>query len=190
MDLIEGILSRQSIGRVVEPGPGPDSVQRALKCAMAAPDHGRLRPWRFILCAGDDRHRLGRIFGRMTVRQQPAASPALIAQEEARAMRAPLVIIAALIPVANTKIPEIERILAVGSAVQNLCLSLHADGFGTIWRTGPAAYDPEVTAALGLPAGSRIIGFVYVGTPDQSVKDPVRPDPRSYLLDFKDAAGS
>ena len=33
-----------------------------------------------------------------------------------------------------------------------------------MWRTGPAAYDATVKAALGLAAHDHIIGFLYAGT--------------------------
>jgi nitroreductase len=89
------------------------------------------------------------------------------------------------LPSANTRIPEIERTLAVGAAVQNLCLALHAEGFGTIWRTGPATYDPAVVDALGFPPASRLIGFIYAGTPTQPMRAAARPSPEAYVGELR-----
>jgi nitroreductase len=60
-------------------------------------------------------------------------------------------------------VPDIEQILAVGAATQNMLLALHALGFAAAWKTGEAAYDREVKQALGFAAEDHVIGFVYAG---------------------------
>ena len=49
--------------------------------------------------------------------------------------------------------------------VQNLCLSLHADGIGTKWTTGPVNFDPRFAAAAGLPAADSeyVVGTLWFG---------------------------
>jgi nitroreductase len=184
MDLIDGILTRQSIAALAEPAPSAAALDRAFRCAMAAPDHGRLRPWRFLVSEGDGRHRLGTLLAEAMKRRQPDATPAMLAQEEARVLRAPLIITAACVPPPDTRIPEIEQVLAVGAAVQNFCLALHAEGFGSIWRTGPAAYDAEMVEGLGLGPAARLVGFIYAGTPAQPPREPARPLPDAYVRRF------
>jgi nitroreductase len=181
MDLIAGILTRQSVPALTAPGPSAATLDRAFRCAMAAPDHGRLRPWRFFVSEGEGRHRLGKLYADAMKRRQPDAPAARLAQEEALVLRAPMIITAACMPPANARIPEIEQMLAVGAAVQNLCLALHAQGFGSIWRTGPAAHDADVAQALGLGPTGRVVGFIYVGTPQNPPREPARPDPNEYV---------
>jgi nitroreductase len=181
MNLIEGILSRQSLAGLGEPAPAASVLDRAFRCAVAAPDHGRLRPWRFVVCQGDDRLKLGRLLGQSMKRRQPEATDAMIAQEEARVLRAPLIVTALCEPPSTERIPEIEQMLAVGAAVQNLCLALHAEGFGAIWRTGPAAYDPAMATSLGFGPSARIVGFIYVGTPLQPAREAARPAPDAFV---------
>lgn len=74
---------------------------------------------------------------------------------------------------AQHKVPAVEQLLAVAACVQNMILAAHAMGYGTMWKTGAAAYDPGVKAALGLDAGDHIVAFVYLGTADS--RCPVRP---------------
>ena len=62
------------------------------------------------------------------------------------------------------RIPEIEQVLAAGAATQNMFLAANALGFGAMWKTGEAAYDDDVKAALGLEASDRIVAFLYLGT--------------------------
>ena len=45
----EAIATRRTVGRLVEPAPNADALGRAFSAAMAAPDHKRLRPWRFLM---------------------------------------------------------------------------------------------------------------------------------------------
>ena len=48
-------------------------------------------------------------------------------------------------------------------AVQNLCLSLHADGLGTKWTTGAVNFDARFGAAAGLPADEYVVGTLWFG---------------------------
>ena len=49
------LLSRQSIGLLAEPAPQGADLDLILDAGLRAPDHGRLRPWRFVLIRGDAR---------------------------------------------------------------------------------------------------------------------------------------
>ena len=60
--------------------------------------------------------------------------------------------------------PEIEQIVATGAAAENLFLAAHALGYGVMWKTGAAAYDPEVKTAIGLEPGDHIVGIIHLGT--------------------------
>ena len=65
------------------------------------------------------------------------------------------------------KIPWEERRLSTAAAVQNLMLAATSLGYGSMWRTGDVVEDPMVKAALGLASDEDIIGFVYLGTPEE-----------------------
>lgn len=163
MDAIENMLSRISAGALTDPAPPKDVLDTALRCAMTAPDHGRIRPARFIIVEGDARLKLGRSFADAVKRVQPDATPEALDREVKKPMRAPMVIVAVSSP-KKEKIPEIEQTLSVGASIQNLMLALHAKGYGAIWRTGDAAYDNGVKRDLGLTPDDAIVGFIYAGT--------------------------
>ena len=55
MSAIETLLNRNSHPRLVAPGPDEAELETILRAALRAPDHGRLRPWRFVVIAGDRR---------------------------------------------------------------------------------------------------------------------------------------
>lgn len=165
MDPIEAITSRVTPALLGDPGPSEPEIRIVLDAAAAAPDHGRLRPWRFAVLAGKDREKLATLFKESLQRRRPEATAAELDAEGARAMRAPLVIVvAAALQRNHPKVPDIEQILSAGAAVQNLTLALLAMGYGTMWKTGPAAYDPLAAPALGFAETDQIVAFLYIGT--------------------------
>ncbi|GAY76406.1 nitroreductase [Sporolactobacillus inulinus] len=48
-------------------------------------------------------------------------------------------------------------------------LAAHELGLGSIWRTGGAAYTEEAKKAFGVSEKGRVMGFVYVGYPEEGV---------------------
>ncbi|QGM97733.1 nitroreductase family protein [Methylocystis parvus] len=165
MDALEAIETRTSVAALVEPGPTDAQWAGLLRAGARAPDHGRLRPWRFLIIRGDARRRLGDALAGALLTDQPDAAPETVERERRKPLRAPAILVVAAIPSPHAKAPEIEQILAAGAATQNILLAAHAMGLGAIWRTGAPAYDRRVIAALGLPPEAHIVAFVYLGTP-------------------------
>jgi nitroreductase len=165
MDALEAIDTRSSVSALAEPGPTDAQWAALVRAAWRAPDHARLRPGRFLIIRGEARRRFGDLLADALLASKPGAVPEALSRERKKPLRAPTILVAAATPKPHWKVPEIEQILAVGAATQNILLAAHAMGLGAIWRTGAPAYDPNVVAALGLPKKSRIVGFVYIGAP-------------------------
>jgi nitroreductase len=49
---LELLLNRRSVGQLEEPAPQGSDLDLILDAGLRAPDHGRLRPWRFVLIRG------------------------------------------------------------------------------------------------------------------------------------------
>jgi nitroreductase len=163
MDAIEALNTRATAKTYGEAAPSKEQLAIVLEAAVRAPDHGRLRPWRFMIIEGDQRRKFGDMLAASALRRVPGLSAGDLQRERDKAMRAPLIIVVACRIVPGTKIPVIEQILAAGSAAQNMLLALHAQGFAAAWKTGEAAYDPEVKRALGFAADDHLVGFIYTG---------------------------
>ena len=175
MQAIEVLLERRSAKALTEPAPDAGALELLLESAARAPDHGRLRPWRFIVIRDAARQRLGELMAEELRRRQPAASTESLQRERQKPLRAPLIVVVAAVCNAAARIPPIEQILAAGAAAQNIMLAATALGFAAMWKTGNAAYDDTVKAALGLQAGATIVGFLYLGTaPAEAVPPPAR----------------
>jgi nitroreductase len=166
MDLFTAIYERQSMPKV-RPDPVPrEVVERLLGAAVQAPNHYRVRPWRFIVLTGAARERLGARLAQSLKERAPETPVEALQAEAARPLRAPLLIAVGVDQPAAPKVLEVENICAAAAAVQNLLLAAHALGLGAIWRTGPAALDPQVKTCLGLEPAQHLIGFLYIGYPE------------------------
>jgi nitroreductase len=164
MQAIDALLWRRSAKTLTEPAPDEAALELILASAAAAPDHGRLRPWRFIVIQGDSLGRFGDLLAEYLRRQHPSSTHETLQRERQKAFRAPMILVVAAVCMPGGKIPVIEQILAAGAAAQNVMLAAGALGFNSMWKTGGPAYDDEVKIALGLDARDPIVGFMYLGS--------------------------
>lgn len=176
MDAMEAIFTRQSVSKMAPDPVGKEIIEQVLAAAAQAPNHFRVRPWRFIVISGEARNRLGEAMAQSLLKRSPDSSADALEKERSRPLRAPVMVAVAVDPPSEKKVIEVENICAAAAAVQNMLLAAHAAGIGAMWRTGPAAYDPEIKAFLGLEPAQHLIGFVYLGYPVEALRPPQRPD--------------
>ena len=181
MDALEALLGRSSAPKLQEPAPLGDARERILRAALRAPDHARLRPWRFLVVEGESRARLGDALARAMQARDPQTDDAALAKLRANPFRAPLVLLMAARTVTHPKVPVLEQQLSVACAAQCILLAAHAEGFGGIWRSGAITYSPELHAELGLAADEQLLGFLYLGTPVSAAPRPPDPDLRDHF---------
>ena len=165
MNVFEAIDTRISVPALTDPGPTDAQWEILLRAGARAPDHGRLQPWRFLIVRGAARELLGDVMAAALRASKPDTPLEALDRERRKPLRAPALLVVAVVPVPHSGVPEIEQILAGGAAAQNILLAAHALGLGAIWRTGAPAYSDDVARALGLPAQSRIVAFIYLGAP-------------------------
>ncbi len=191
MNAIEALLTRVSTSVLADPAPPAEVVDRAMAAAARSPDHGRLRPWRFITVSGEDRQRFGELMAATLKARDPGVPEALIEKERAKAMRAPLIVVVGtrLRPDKYMKIPEIEQVLSAGAAAQTLMLAFHAEGYGAVWKTGAPAYDPAVKKAFGMEPHEHIVGILYVGSVGTAPNDMARPHHAQFVEAWHGAVG-
>jgi nitroreductase len=176
-DLLELITGRRSQPKLVPPGPTATELDLMLTSAASAPDHGRLRPWRFVVLAGDDRRHAGQaiaeIFRQDCEQRGELIDDGRLERERRKFCRAPVVVLSICRPVQD-RMPEHEQVAAVAAATQNLLLTATALGYGSMWRTGWIAEHPAARAALGLTEIEHLVASVYLGTSDPEARVPAR----------------
>ncbi len=165
---LEAIGTRRSVTRLMHPGPNGAELWQMLRAAANAPDHGRCRPWRFIVVPRQSADDFGQMLADAYVRRCEQAGvpvdPAKCEKERNRPRRAPTLVVVVCEPRDDPRFPPHEQLAAVAAATQNLLLSATAMGYGSKWVTGAAATDPFVKDALGLAEGASVVGFVHLGT--------------------------
>jgi len=181
MDAMELLLGRESALKLEGPGPTEAELDAMFRGALRAPDHGRLRPWQFVVVTEDRREAFGALLAESMARRMPGVSADELARERGKAMRAPVIVVAAAKLAKGHKIPESEQMLSAGAAVQNLMLAANALGYGAMWKTGAPAYDTGVKRALGIDAEHEIVGFVYIGKQVGAGHPAPRPEPGDFV---------
>ena len=187
MEILNFLQSRQSMSakHLGPPVPNEEQLAEIFQAAVTAPDHGNLRPWRFIIIEGEARNKLGDIFAVATRRREPDASEEVIEIARSKPLRSPMIIaVCAIIQEDNPKIPVVEQIVSAGIAAHNIMISLNAMNFGSIMLTGANAYDPKVKNELGLEEKDSIVGFVYTGTPTSRIPFKRRPQYQNFVAHY------
>lgn len=180
----DNIHQRQSIGQLIEPAPNAEQLDIAIQAALTAPDHHGLKPTRFILIGSEQRQAFGQLLSEVMADLTQVAGEADQAQIERvkqHPFRAPMLLIAVTQLQQHPKVPEFEQILSTGAAVQNLLLSLHAQGFATMWRTGAVVESAVLKHGLGLSEHDLISGIVYIGTAAKAIAARAGIDSAAYL---------
>jgi nitroreductase len=181
MDAVNLLMTRESAMKLEAPGPSEEELDQIFASAGRAPDHGKLRPWRFVVIPTDRRAAFGEVMAASMQRRMPDAPADALERERAKALRAPVIVVVAARVQKGHRIPEIEQIAAASAAAQTIMLAAPALGYGAMWKTGDAAYDPTVRTALGLMAEDEILGFLYLGTRTGAASNVVRPAAREHV---------
>lgn len=180
-EALNRLMSRQSAWPLTEPPPTSQEMRRILGAALCAPDHGQLRPWRFVIIRGEARAALGDVFVAAAHRRDPGDNAERF---RSKAFAAPLVI-ALVANVRNGhKVPVQEQILSAAAGVMNVLNALHLLGYGGFWATGRNSHDAMVHEALGLGDTEHLLGFLYIGTPRNANRVVARSAPRGFVREW------
>ena len=175
MDLFEAIHQRHSIKKVKPDSVPRELIEKMLDAAIQAPNHYKVRPWRFVVMTGEARHRLGDVMSASLRERHPEFPQEAFDKAHGTPMQAPVVIAVGVDKPMEAKVLEIENVCAAAAATENLLLAAHALGLGAKWRTGEWATDVKVKEFLGFQSDQHVIGFIYIGYPEATMDFPARP---------------
>jgi nitroreductase len=180
----EIIRARQTVLPKRLAAPGPDDAQflAMLEAAAAAPDHGQLLPWRFVLVPDGQRVALGEVFAQALVERDAAATPEQREQAREKALRGPRLLLLVVDAVRGD--PEIdlhERLISAGAAVQNVLLVATAQGFGSALTSGKALKSAVLRRFFALRASEHAVCFISIGSVASRRPARIRPAVADYL---------
>lgn len=175
MDLGEAIHKRRSVGKMTQEPVTRDLIEKLLDSAVQAPNHHKVRPWRFVVLMGKGREKLGDVMANIFHQKFPESYSDAIEKERAKPLRSPVIIAVGVDKPIDPKVIEIENVCAAAAACQNILLTAHALGLGGHWRTGGPARDVLVKKFLGFSDDQNLIAFLYIGYPEIHTDPKQRP---------------
>ena len=181
MEALDALLNRVSAPRLIEPAPTAEQREVLFAAALRAPDHGQLRPYRFLTIEGEARNQLGEILAQAVQAQGGEVTEAALDKARAMPLRAPLVVVVVARLQDHFKVPKAEQLITAGCAAHAIELAAYAQGIGAVWRTGELSHAPLVTAGLGLKEGEEIVAFLYLGTPLKEMRDAPNVDTAEFV---------
>lgn len=152
----EAIQNRRTVKKFKKEAVPTQQIIDLLDTAVWAPNHKLREPWRFLLFSGSGLNKLA------------DAIDAEMGEDNkfsANIKQVPSVMLVVMEEDPRQNIWD-EDFAAVSALVQNFLLAAWSEDIGTFWVTKPFLYGPKFRKSLGIQAGEKIIGMVYMGYPD------------------------
>ena len=90
MNTIDALLTRNSVPRLTTPIPTKDQLEIAYRCALRAPDHAWMRPWKFIQISGKGLDKLSNAFVNTAKKLNENIDPEILKKYKDAPYRAPV----------------------------------------------------------------------------------------------------
>lgn len=137
-------------------------IKQILENANWAPSHKLTEPWRFTVFTGEGLNRLAQFQADMYKKMEPNS----FKEDKYQKLLSNPLLVSHIISIGmkrNERVPEVEEIISVACAVQNMYLTAAAYGIGCYWTTGGVTYYPGVNSFFGLDEKDKLLGFFYIG---------------------------
>lgn len=158
--------------RLSHPGPSDDQLHSFLCAAAAAPDHGRLAPWHFVLIPKEARELLAQAFSQALRDKDPSTGPGELGAAREKAYGAPTLLLAiARSGLASERVSRDEIMVSLGCAIQNILLSATEAGFSTSLTSGLSLRSPAIHRIFDLSTEDTPVCFINIGTTSSAMHD-------------------
>lgn len=173
MDVLEAIEKRRSIGSVSMEPVAREDIQKILEAGNKAPNHYKIRPWRFTVIQGSALEDFAKAHVDSFLLKFPEATAEQQEIERKKGLRAPLVIsVTSKLPDAE-KYVDLENISATAAACQNMLLASTGLGYASFWRTTMYVKDAFLRRYLGVGDHEHLIAVLFIGKAIPSEVEPV-----------------
>jgi nitroreductase len=176
--VLDAIRARKHMGALMLQAPGPNAAEMdaILEAGAAAPDHGKIVPFRFVVVPDSAR----RAFIDASLAAFNAAVPDAdevgLKKARGKAEQPPAVVaLIARIDTGHPKIVASDQWLTVGCAMQNLWLAAESLGFACGVSSGRLMDTDIMRKAFGLAENEALVSLVSIGTPKE--RQPPRAKP-------------
>lgn len=176
-NILKSMLDRKSTARLQEPAPGALDLETMIQAAMTVPDHGSLKPYRFIVVQGEARKSFAQAMVASVAEKKGELPEAMIQKIEAKTTVAPMQIVIIFSPKLETKIVEWEQFASAACTGFALSLAAHVLGYGTIWKSFDGGSGEPLRKLFNMTKDEKVLGWINVGT-----KVPGHDTPRTQTL--------
>ena len=143
--------------------------------AVTVPDHGGLRPWRFVVIRGDARGAFGDALAAAGREALGSDRPEAADRLRAKAFVAPamIAVVARVDPTAKVEVWE--QVASAASAGYAMTLAAHHLGLGAMWKSTGYRDGAELRRVLDMGPDDEFLGWVNLGEPPSGAPDDGRP---------------
>jgi len=162
MEINQAIKQRRTIHVFSKKRVPKEVIERSIVAANQAPCHRRTFPWRFTSLGIYKRELLCQLQCSLKFGDNPVDDFNL--KKIKNKILNPSHLLVATQVCTDNKVQKLEDYAACACAIQNLSLSLVADGVGYKWSTGKLTIDPNTYQISDIdPSEEEIIGFIWIG---------------------------
>ena len=171
--MLDLLIGRRSPGALTAPAPTDAQLALILRAAASVPDHGKLRPYRFVVIRGDARQRFGEALSAAAV--AAGADDITIAKARRKPFFGPLLVAIIASPQAHATVPVWEQVSTASLTGYAMELAAGALGVGAVWKSGRHLDELPVQRLLDLGPDERLLGWINLGTVLLREGTPVTP---------------
>ncbi len=178
MELTKGLLSRRTIHIFKKEPVERSIIEKAIHCAIHAPNHKMTEPWHFYAITGKTKEKLAKRRSELKIEKfmDKDSERAIKAKEQAYTFMAelPWVIAVTTHRYSVDPVREKEDFAATACAIQNFMLAAWNEGVGAKWATGQLVKDKKAREIINPGEEEEIIGFLFLGYPKDIPKIKTR----------------
>ncbi|WP_100637070.1 nitroreductase family protein [Marinomonas sp. ef1] len=166
MDAIDALMTRRSYSRgsLLQPAPNRAELAQILQTAMTVPDHGNLKPWRFVVIQGQGMRDLEGLL--RSIYDGEVENEEYFQRFIEEIINTPMMICVYSAINQDTSVSVLDQQLAGAAACEHILLAAHAMGFGGIWHSQET--DDALRQMLQMGEEDQVLGVISLGTPKRT----------------------
>lgn len=174
MQILDLLLRRRSSKKFGDKAPTPEQLEKILKAGLRAPDHGRLKPYRFVVIEKSGMPQLRECL-KSAVEEFELGEERLMKAEKITSK--PMIIgVVAKIDHSIAKVPAWEQMLTAGCATYAIQLAANSLGFDTVWITNKWVNGSVLRSTFGCKENDKIIALIMIGSPADGEQITLAPE--------------
>ncbi|MEG9489178.1 nitroreductase family protein [Mannheimia indoligenes] len=178
MQILDLLHHRRSNKKFGDKAPTPEQLEQILKAGLRVPDHGKLKPYRFVVIEKSGMPQLCELF--KAVVEEFDMGEERFKKAEKLSNQAPMIIgVIAKLDHSIAKVPAWEQMITAGCSSYAIQLAANSLGFDTVWITNKWVNGSALRSAFGCQEQDQVIALIMLGSPEEEGKIALAPESES-----------